>query len=270
MTNEQREQARRAQAAYAEFLHWCVEYAWRDKGLPPSTTADLEQGFAALHGLSGEKDFSIYQDFRAFLPDGKRAEFDKLRDDVCKAYNVLGIDAAVKRLEDEARYVEGFDFGTNSLEEIKQDIKQDIIQAVKEEHERTRQGQEEIKQGQGALLKGQAEQGEFFIGLGQTVNEIDRNTRPDTPRPHDSEVTQPDAAQILTDAGYKVSARQVQNWDRFIKTNGVKGTRPPEGYRIELRAQYLTFKAWAENAAKGKRMKTAMRKRRQKAHRTNA
>ena len=124
MTNEQREQARRAQAAYAEFLHWCVEYAWRDKGLPPSTTADLEQGFAALHGLSGEKDFSIYQDFRAFLPDGKRAEFDKLRDDVCKAYHEQGIDAAVQRLEDEARYVEGFDFGTDK--EITPDLLKDL------------------------------------------------------------------------------------------------------------------------------------------------
>ena len=127
-----------------------------------------------------------------------------------------------------------------------------------------------IEAGQSALLDGQSEQNTFNIGLGRTVNEIARNTRPDTPRPHDREVTQPDAAQILTDAGYKVSARQVQNWDRFIKTNGAKGTRPPDGYRIELRAQFPTFKAWAENAAKGKRMKTALRQRRQKAHKTNA
>ena len=121
-----------------------------------------------------------------------------------------------------------------------------------------------------AIQTGQAAHDKFFVGLGQTVNEIDRNTRPDTPRPHDREVTQPEAAQILTDAGYKVSPRQVQNWDRFIKTNGAKGTHPPEGYRIELRAQYLIFKAWAENAAKGKRMKTALRQRRQRTHKTNA
>jgi ribosome-binding protein aMBF1 (putative translation factor) len=232
MTNEQREQARRAQAAYAEFLHWCVEYARRDKGLPPSTTADLEQGFAALHGLSGEKDFHLYQDFRAFLTDGKRAEFDKLRDDVCKAYHEQGIGAAVQRLEDEARYVEGFDFGTNSLEEIKQDIKQDIIQAVKEEHERTRQGQEEIKQGQGALLKGQAEQGEFIIGLGQIVNEIDRNTRPKR-TPHGTyKVTQEDAARRL---GRTV--RTIKNWEA--------GEHTPKGYSRETRRTLETFTAWA-------------------------
>ena len=126
-----------------------------------------------------------------------------------------------------------------------------------------------IEAGQGALLDGQSKQNEFIIGLGLTANEIDRNTRPTTPRPDDYEVSQPDAARILTDAGYKVSKRQIQNWDRFIKTNGTKGTRPPDGYRIELRAQYLIFKAWAENTAKSKRMKTALRQRRQRAHKTN-
>jgi len=130
------------------------------------------------------------------------------------------------------------------------------------------------RSGRGGTLarieKAQGEMADALIKQGVTIDRIDANTRPDTPRPHDREVTQPDAAQILTDAGYKVSARQIQNWDRFIKTNGAKGTPPPEGYRIELRAQYPIFKAWAENAAKGKRMKTALRQRRQKAHRTNA
>lgn len=133
MTDEQREQARRAQSAYVEFLRWCVEYARRDKGLPSSTTADLEQDFAAFHGLTGENDFSLYQDFRAFLTDGKRAEFDKRRDDVCKAYHEQGIDAAVQRLEDEARYVAGHDFGADTkfqrtvkkrLERQSQDIRE--------------------------------------------------------------------------------------------------------------------------------------------------
>ena len=122
MTDEEIEKARRAQAAYLEFLRWCAEYARRDKGLPPSTaqsgngftTADLEQDFAAFHGLTGEKDFDLYQDFRASLTDGKRAEFDKLRDDVSKAYHVQGIVAAVQCLEDEARYVAGHDFGADT------------------------------------------------------------------------------------------------------------------------------------------------------------
>lgn len=127
-----------------------------------------------------------------------------------------------------------------------------------------------LEKGQGALLDGQSRQNDYLISLGQVADEINRNTQPDTPRPDDYEVTQEDAAQILTVAGYKVSARQIQNWERFINTGGKGGTPPPDGYRIGLRAQFLPFKAWAENAAKDKRMKHALRERRQRAHKTNA
>jgi len=127
----------------------------------------------------------------------------------------------------------------------------------------------EIRQEQIALSEGQSAQNDFLIGIGKTVNEIDRNTRPDKSRPDDKEVAQPDAARILTDAGYRVSARQIQNWDRYIKTNGVKGTQPPEGYRIELRTSFLTFNAWAQKTASHKRMNKALQQRRQRAHKTN-
>lgn len=109
-----------------------------------------------------------------------------------------------------------------------------------------------------------------YTAIGKTVNEIDRHTRPDKSRPDDKEVTQSDAARILTDAGYGVSMRQIQNWERYINTNGASGTRPPEGYRIELRAEVLTFQRWAQSVASHKRMKNALRQRRQRAHKTNA
>ena len=323
MTDEQRVQARKARDEYAAYLRgWEAYVRSREAYRPrenfttkadngeiistcPFSMADLEKAAALYCDDFPHAENEAYQTFSKFFigkPDVLKV-FDELRDTVRKAYALsdqgLVPDKLADTLKNLAEAVEVFDFGTNSLEEIKQGI----IQAVKEEHERTRQetgdtvrevvkdikskadkhaettaralgslkqGQEEIKQGQAALSEGQSEQNDFLIGIGKTVDGIDRNTRPDTPRPDDYEVTQQEAARILTDAGYKVSARQIQNWERHINTNGAEGTEPPKGYKIELRAGFLTFNVWAQDTASHKRMKKALRQRRQRAHKTNA
>ena len=126
-----------------------------------------------------------------------------------------------------------------------------------------------IQDGQTALSEEQIAHSRFLISLGTDLDEIKRNTRTAAPRSWDKQVSQPMAAQMLTDMGYSVSARQIQNWDRYIRTNGTKGTQPPEGYKIELRYHYETFKAWAELAAGNKRMKQGLRSRYQRVHKTN-
>ena len=129
---------------------------------------------------------------------------------------------------------------------------------------------ERVNNGLELLKEGQSEQGDFLIGLGQTVNEIDRNTRHGAVgRGSDLEVSQPVAAQILTGAGLRISERQIQNWERYIRTNGAEGTQPPEGYRLTLRADFESFNAWAKQAAAGRRMKRALAERRRKEHKTN-
>ena len=128
-----------------------------------------------------------------------------------------------------------------------------------------------VKDSLETIKETQVEHGDFLINAGRVLNEIKANTQPHTPpRASDREVPQPLAAQILTDAGYSVTTRQVQNWEHYINTRGEKGTKPPEGYSIELRNKYLDFKRWAESAAKGRRMKRAVAERRRKEHKTNA
>lgn len=147
-----------------------------------------------------------------------------------------------------------------------------IEEATKKLHASRRQkGQGDLLEGLKPVIEGWETMKALQVNQCAAMDEIKRRLpRPDTPRPHDREVSQLEAAQILTDEGYRISPRQVQNWERYIKTNGAKGTCPPEGYRIELRAEYLTFKAWAKIAARGKRMKTAQRQQRQRMHKTNA
>lgn len=128
-----------------------------------------------------------------------------------------------------------------------------------------------VKDSLETIKETQAELGGLLINTGKVLNEINANTRPRTPpRASDREVHQELAAEILTEVGYSVSTRQVQNWERHINTRGEKGTKPPEGYSIELRNKYLDFIRWAEMAAKERRMKRAVAGRRRKEHKTNA
>lgn len=83
-----------------------------------------------------------------------------------------------------------------------------------------------------AIQTGQAAHDKFFVGLGQTVNEIDRNTRPKR-TPHGTyKVTQEDAARRL---GRTV--RTIKNWEA--------GEHTPKGYSRETRRTLETFTAWA-------------------------
>ena len=217
------------------------------------TGFDMEEVVEFSTGNFTRREYVPYKKFRASLSNNPelRAEFDDRRDRTRAAFAPVENGDADER--DLARLADALDTEADYIERLDLQGGRDALCGTLERIE-----------------KAQGEMADALIKQGVTLDRIDANTRQRKPTRGDYEVTQPDAAQILTEVGYKVSARQIQNWDRYLKTKGDKGTCPPDGYKTELRAELLTFKRWAETAASHKRMKNALRQRRQRAHKTNA
>ena len=69
------------------------------------------------------------------------------------------------------------------------------------------------------------------------------------PRTSNYAVTQKALSQLLEKFNAKVTERQIKRWEQFIKTNGRKGTKPPDGYTLETRKTLAGATAWAKNYA---------------------
>ena len=147
MTDEQREQARRAQAAYVAWLREWENFirnreAYRQRenhvtengdgeitSICPFTNADIEKA-VTICGDFLQAENEAYQTFSKFFigkPDVLKG-FDELRDTVRKAYALsdqgLVPDKLADALKNLAEAVEVFDFCANSQEELVQAIAQ--------------------------------------------------------------------------------------------------------------------------------------------------
>jgi hypothetical protein len=69
------------------------------------------------------------------------------------------------------------------------------------------------------------------------------------PRTSNYAVTQKALSLLLEKFNAKVTERQIKRWEQFIKTNGRKGTKPPDGYTLETRKTLAGATAWAQRYA---------------------
>lgn len=78
------------------------------------------------------------------------------------------------------------------------------------------------------------------------------------PRSADLEVTQKQLSEMLETLNARVGVRQIQRWEKYIKTDGQKGIKPPDGYTMQTRLTLKTATAWAETfaATKGRQLRT--------------
>jgi len=70
-----------------------------------------------------------------------------------------------------------------------------------------------------------------------------------TPRPGDYEVKQKGLSEILETLKAKVTVKTIQRWEKYLATNGKKGTKPPEGYTLQTRQTLAGATTWAETYA---------------------
>ena len=69
------------------------------------------------------------------------------------------------------------------------------------------------------------------------------------PRTSNYAVTQKALSQLLEKFNAKVTERQIKRWEQFIKTNGRKGSKQPDGYTLETRKTLAGATAWVQNYA---------------------
>lgn len=82
----------------------------------------------------------------------------------------------------------------------------------------------------------------------EILDKIDQKEKAAKRRP---DLTQEDAAQIIlrvkgkdeTDKNIKAVVRTIQNWERFLRTGGKEGTKPPSGFDRNFTADRFTY--WA-------------------------
>jgi len=69
------------------------------------------------------------------------------------------------------------------------------------------------------------------------------------PNPRDYQVTTTQLAELLTKLGAGRSKRMIEKWEQYLKTDKLKGTRPPDGYKLSTRLTIETATAWAQTFA---------------------
>lgn len=69
------------------------------------------------------------------------------------------------------------------------------------------------------------------------------------PRPSDYQVDQPTLSQWLANANVSITVRQIQRWEQYLKTDGKKGTKPPDGYTLQTRITTVSAEAWVSHYA---------------------
>ena len=79
------------------------------------------------------------------------------------------------------------------------------------------------------------------------------------PRKSDYQVSQPNLSQWLEEKNVATTVRQIQRWEQYLKTDGTKGTKPPDGYTLQTRLTPQFAQAWVDHYATQERGKLSTR-----------